>query len=235
MNWSNALTYCSNCYYTILLSIFSAAVFLVFGAIHYKKLAELKSLVFYSFLSFFQQVFAIYTVGSLKNGETGVKSLNTSINIFMLLEFAIFCNILFKSISSATVKRFLLISTVFFLSLTVYNWVFLSGLYKNPYELTVLEGLLIILPCLAYYYDLFKKPRLLPLIQEPLFWVATGMLIFFGSIIPLFLLGDYIMHHFNNIYNGVYSINFISYSLLFTCFLQAARCRARVVEPDREA
>lgn len=114
-----------------------------------------------------------------------------------------------------------------FISLLLYKWGYALKLSHVSFNLTAIEGLLVVLPCLEYYYGLFRNPPANNLLNEPYFWVITGILLLFSCLIPLSLIGDFLVRHFPYTFDAIYWLNFFAYIALFSCFTIGARCGVR--------
>ena len=88
--------------------------------------------------------------------------------------------------------------------------------------------LLIVAICIYYFYELFHYSRLLTLVQEPAFWICSGLLFFYSCSFPLFgllnFVGDASRVIINNIDNILKLLNVMLYSIFTIAFL----CRVRI-------
>lgn len=98
-------------------------------------------------------------------------------------------------------------------------WVLNVHMYVYTWYNAALESILIILGTLFYFYELFNGHLGFDWIQESPIWAISGMLISFGTILPLALFFEYLRKIQVSLANSLYAINNIAYSLLFTNFI----------------
>ena len=228
MNWQKVIHYFSEYYFTNLLLLFISTLFLWYGIINDAKLKKYRVFYFYACMSISQTILASYINLFQSGNKEFAFVIQGSINIFTILEFLIFYYFLIKRIRSVFIKRLMRLFIFLFIFITAYFWGFTNEFFQNPARLTVIESFLIIFSCLFYFYELFKYPLIKNLLSEPSFWMVTGMLFLFSSIVPLFLIHDYIAKNFSILYDNLYSINFIAYSLLFVLFIIGFRCQMKI-------
>jgi len=203
-------------------------VFFVVSCVYnYKKIKGLRSLFLYSILSLSQSFIGIYVNVFKSYTIASEEFLENSINIFIVLEFIIFYLFLISAIKSRLIRMLMQLTLLMFLISTLSYWIISNGFNEGPAILTVLESYLIILPCLYYYYELFKIPSSKRILDESKFWTITGMLFLFAFLIPIFLQRNNIFWNFRYLYRTAYSITFIGYTILFVFFLKAIQCRIK--------
>lgn len=138
---------------------------------------------------------------------------------FVLFDFIV-CNLfILRYIGSPIRRRIIRINGLLFFGLLIFLY---FGISLNAFGETylMLDSVFLVLPCLFYFYELFLTMNLLPLKNQPAFWVITG--IFFlhtGDTLLLFaapFLGSYAQ--------AAYSLNFILFSLFFTLLIRAYLC-----------
>lgn len=87
--------------------------------------------------------------------------------------------------------------------------------------------------CLIYYYRLFNNLPVLNLLEEPSFWIITGVFFCMGVHIPLLIAWDYlhgkIPLHISRIHNA---INIFCYIIMHLFFIKAILCSVR---PQRQS
>jgi len=207
--------YFSEYYFTNLIVIFQTMTLVVLGIKYYNLIKGLRIFLVYSFFSGAQCL-----VGAIINTYKPLDLyqspfLEVSVNFFIVFEFIVFYTFLIKVLRNGTAKLLLKLAGSFFILLTLYFWVFLKALYFFPENLNLVESLLILIPCLYYYFELLKHSATRPLHQDPVFWIITGIFFLFATITPLFLLRKSVDQYFHYLYRSIYSINFFSYIILY--------------------
>jgi hypothetical protein len=93
----------------------------------------------------------------------------------------------------------------------------------TPY-LSVTSSILILIPAFYYFYTLFLEPPTKNLLQEPSFWITTGIAFLHSLNIPLFLIENYLLKKFITVWYSMYSINYIAYCFLFILLIISILC-----------
>jgi hypothetical protein len=204
-------------------------VIITLGIRNYNSIRGLRRFLIYAFFSGAQCV-----AGSIINAYRPLNLYRSlffelSINFFVIFEFIVFCSFLINVIRDSTAKFLLKLVGAFYILLTLYSWVFLKALYSFPEKLNLMEALFILVPCLYYYYEILKHSTSRPLYQDPIFWIVTGIFFFFVTITPFFLLDKSVNQYFHFLYEHIYSINYLSYIILYSCFTNALLCKIKLM------
>jgi len=194
---------------------------------HYRKVKEFASLLVYGVLSLVQCFIGTYISIYTQHDPKSDTIIQNSINVFMLFEFLIFSQVIISSVRSRSIKRTLGMAVAVFLVTVLYCWLFTAAFNKPPESLSVLESFLVIIGCLLYYFEMFTSPPNIKLLQHPRFWFITGMLLLFAFLLPLFLQGNNDLLNFTDLFNAVYMMNLIGYTILFIFFTIGMRCQIR--------
>jgi hypothetical protein len=219
-------------FWTALLMFMAALGAFIIGLRSGYKTKQLRFIPYYSLASCVQTLIGGYFIFTkfVQIRETRIV-INTSVNIFVVIEFVFSYIFLLQVISSGKKRAILRILGSAFL-------LFLLGLWSFQFEvfyyyvsdfILVLESLLLVIPCLVYFYELFKFPRPIDLIHDPFFWAVTGILFYHSCIIPLYLLAVPISKMTEN-YAMIFSLNNVLYTILFLSFICASTCRIRTKE-----
>ncbi|MCB0628320.1 MAG: hypothetical protein R2824_14660 [Saprospiraceae bacterium] len=141
--------------------------------------------------------------------------------IFTLCEFILLSYIFMQTLVPFFRRAFLLTLIIFFCLFVIVDMVWLSGLAAfNSYS-TAVEGLLIIFLILCYFYKTLQELRIKYLEREPLFWVSTGVLLYFSSNLFIFLFTNYINSSTRALFIiwGIHAIFGILLNVLYTLAL----------------
>lgn len=87
------------------------------------------------------------------------------------------------------------------------------------------QALFLIIECICYYIDLFKKEPNFQLLNEPSFWIVTGLSFCMVSTFPCSILGQIIMTSNYNLYMQLFIIFNIFYGLLFLMIIRSFLCK----------
>jgi hypothetical protein len=209
----------------------------VYGVKYGYRMKLLRFIPYYAMASILQESIGFYQEYINRNcGINGELLENISENLFLLVEFALLTNFLLDSIISRKKRMLTMIGGSIFLIFTSFIWVVprfpLPGLFNDFPPLFAIESLFLIIPCIFYFYELFKL--LIPpnLKTHPPFWVATGILFYNSCSIPLFLLIPIFRHRFPEYALATYSLNYILYGTFFILLTRAAfLARSTAVAP----
>ena len=144
-----------------------------------------------------------------------------SLYVYFILEFACCLLFIMAHLRSRVVKKIILPCVVFFALFTIYFWLGKPSFADFYAEVPTMEGFLIIIPCVYFFYELLTGDPLKDLFTEPSFWAISGMLVLFTVITPVFLLLNYFIKNRNDLYYRLYITNNIAYTLLFVTFAVA--------------
>jgi hypothetical protein len=195
-----------------------------------QRMKQLKFIPYYTAVALLQDSIGFsYNYLSDHPNRMGAILVHTSENIFMLLEFILLNNFLLHSIVSKKKRRITKITAFIFLLILLAAWIIPTGdpMHKFGfllayYELFALESLFLVLPCLFYFYELFKLRAPINLRSDPPFWIATGILFYNSCSIPLFLLIPILKDKFPELRPTIYSLNYILYSMFFLLLIRAS-------------
>ena len=147
---------------------------------------------------------------------------------FSVIETCFYMWVLKNIIKSENVKRVISYLIVGFPVLAFLNILFLQGI--NSYN-TITYSLgcsFLIFLSIYYFFELFKLHYAVKLIEDPSFWICTGLLFFYCVTFPVFVCVNLMKNFpekFANLIGVVLAItNIILYSLFCIAFL----CRIRI-------
>jgi len=211
--------------FTGIFMMLSSLIAMITGIIKYKKKPELKPFAAYAFASLAQTVILMLTSRTGYSQEIGNIVHTTSMNLFLLIEiftaFYFFLLVLEFPITKQ-ITRWLL---VLCLSALLVYWTLINGFFAEPIKVYILESVIILIPCLFYFYEKFKKNAVPVLLQEPSFWVAFGFLLYFSCTLPFFLMESLFKE---TVHFGETSfINYAGYGTLFLLVTKAFLCKKR--------
>lgn len=214
-------------FYTDLLSLILALFITVIGFYNYRKAGILKLFIWYSLFSFIQSGFTFllnkYDLWGLKNSII----IELSINAFVMFEAVVFSIFFYKVLNRKSHKLIVLYSTITFFILFLADLIFFKGFLYVPVTLTIIESIIYLSFCVIYFLQLFNEPPTIKLVNNEIFWITNGIFFLFALLVPLFLLKPVFKKVVPYVYDNLYSINFIAYSILFLFLSNALACKLR--------
>jgi len=152
----------------------------------------------------------------------------TLYNLYTPFELFMFAWFLFQIIQSFLVKRLLTACLILFsLFFIIYSLKLDIGINYNIIAV-ILESVIIIIPCLAWYRELFIRSEPVNLLNEPSFWLVTGIFFYLTTIIPFYVTSIYLRRHgLNGVGQSLSSINNFSLVITYMLFIKGFTCRIR--------
>ena len=119
-------------------------------------------------------------------------------------------------------------STAFYLSTTIlfifYTMTKHHLVVLSLTNLFTIQAVSLLIICISYYIKIFKDAPDLILLNEPSFWIITGLTFFMLSTLPFSLISPYLIRN-TVLYRNLFSIFFIFYCILFLMIIRAFLCR----------
>jgi hypothetical protein len=156
---------------------------IIVGIVCFKSLKTLKILLFSQIISAIVDFLLIYVLPITYQG-TSVKYSYCFLKPFEYIVFVyIFYSIIIKNLKSYN-KYYFVSSIIMLFSCSFYNIIFNFSSKSVVSNVIILEGCFTLILVLLYFRSILKSDEVIILYQEPLFWIATGLLFFFtGNII----------------------------------------------------
>jgi hypothetical protein len=222
------LNYFRDNYYTDLACLFIAFIGIIVS-LRITNASKIKMFRYYFLAFLFLRVFSYFAHYSYytQNKLSPIFS-RASIYLdyfFTVFEFSIFAgyiyNFSYKKIVLYTSTAFYLSTTILFIfyTMTKHHLVVLS--LTNLFTIQAVSLLII---CISYYIKIFKDAPDLILLNEPSFWIITGLTFFMLSTLPFSLISPYLIRN-TVLYRNLFSIFFIFYCILFLMIIRAFLCR----------
>jgi len=148
---------------------------------------------------------------------------------FTFVEMVTFSLFYYQLIGNIIVKKLIILSNIFFCLFFIYMFFMDKGFYHNlsqviQSEVYTIEAIILLMICLFYFIEMFKKLPYLNLKNEPVFWISTGLLFFLACTLPYSLLEGHLRRTFQRSY-PLYSIFYIFYIILFLMIIRAYLCK----------
>ena len=146
------------------------------------------------------------------------------INLLSLVfHFLFLSNFIIQVITNNKAKKYLKKIPYFFIPLITYF--IIKDVKNNSAFSFAFTNFGLVFFCISYYYQLFKNSPTINLLKEPAFWIITG--IFFGMsiIIPLTLIGGYLVNTIpRNIFLPLTLITLLGYGIMHIFFIKGILC-----------
>lgn len=208
-----------------------AVSFLVSLSVFYKpKATETYLKLFPPFL------FATLLVEYLASWLRSIDRNNLAVyNFFTAFEFCFYLLVISIVIQDHRAKRLTRLTIGIYGAIAVINILFIQKI-KVFHTVTYALGCLIIVAfCIYYFFELFRRPKYIKLVNNPAFWICSGLLFYYCSSFPLYALINYwidisrlILKNFTHI---IAILNVFLYSLFTIAFL-CIRTRKYTLSPS---
>ncbi len=152
----------------------------------------------------------------------------TLYNFFTVFEFCFYLYVIRMIISNAQVKKVFLIAIVAYGSIAIINIIFIQKLKAFHTMSYALGCLVIVAACVYYFFELFKLPKAVKLVNNPAFWICSGLLFFYCCGFPLYGMFNFLSGISRLIIRNFYSIIVILNIFLYSLFTIGFLCRLKV-------
>ncbi len=214
-------------YYMNLLLPIVTLVSIIYGLYNYRKLDLLKIFIFYSIISLSQGISALSLISIDNDLKVYGSHVVFMLNIFVIIEFIVIYIFLYQIIQSKRVKQGMKISSILFLLISIYTWIWEGGILNNPSEISIIEAFLITIPVLYYFVECLSNLTYSKITDNPNFWVNIGLLFLFTLNMPLFLVNTLFPFM---LLGSIYIMNYVAYIVLYLFLTYAYLCKVKLVQ-----
>lgn len=149
-----------------------------------------------------------------------------------LIELLVFVHFFNLTIKNKKFKKALLGLAVIFFFYYLIELYFDKRFIRSISETTqsrvyTIESLILLIPCFVYFLELFRKPLIVNLRQEPSFWIVSGLSFFVTCTLPYSLLENYLRKNYLYLMTTLYSVFYIFYILLVLMIIKAYTCNPK--------
>jgi len=208
-------------YFSVVFMMIAQVTTTVVSFHHRKRFRELKYFHWYPLAAFLQSSITLSTIGLDIDPDKKIQ--RTSISLFIVIEFLLIYFFAFKNIKLKRYRALLKFIFAAFLLYVLYGWTRTNGILKY-YEIYFIQSIILLLPSLLYFFQIFRLPVTSNPVSAPAFWINVGILFFFSSTIPLFILENY-SRNFISHNQYLYSISYTAYGVFFILICKAYLCR----------
>ena len=114
------------------------------------------------------------------------------LHVFTIGQFLLLWAIFRTRLAPPLSQRQMWIILGIFLLAAIASAAWLDGLFQFNAHARSTSAILIVLLCLTYYYQRLTKLDVENLEAEPLFWIATGSLVYFSGSLVMFIVSNYV-------------------------------------------
>lgn len=179
----------------------------------------------------YMRTFPIYCLGNLLSEIFAIafpQKIDLIYSLFTCFELVYFAYFLTTVTVTVWLKRFVWILVglcLGFLSILLYR----QDLGHVNLWASLLESIILVIPCLSYFHGIFLRKHVVNLPQEPSFWMVTGVLFYMFLQIPVVLFASYGLHHLSDEFAlELYSGNNYALIVTYTLFIKAMTCRRKI-------
>jgi hypothetical protein len=165
---------------------------------------------------------------------TRIKGINSApmFNFFTTFEFVFYFCILYSIINLQKIKKVILFCLWLYPVMAIINILFIQGITRMHFYTLNVGAILIVIFCIAYFYQLIKFPKQAYPLREPAFWICCGLLFFYSITLPIMAGMKLLLFRDSFELKLYYILINISNFFLYGLFTLAFICRLRLAEPS---
>lgn len=167
-----------------------------------------------------------------KNGREAIIIIEVTNTIIASIELAVFYYFFFEIIMTKSIKILMLSLAIPFSLIVLFFFIRLIDLQfggdsikKLSFQINVIEFFLILLPCLTFFYEIFKKDADKILELNPAFWITSGVFIYCVSTLPFLLIAKNLLINDRPLYAFMAAAHYFSFTILFLSIIKSFRCK----------
>ena len=149
-------------------------------------------------------------------------------NSFMLLEFPVYAFFYSRVVTKPEFRKVMFFFIVAFPIYWLVTVLFVFGI--NTWNSYVILGgsFFTVLWVLMYYYELVMVREVQSLRNQPEFWIATGMLIYYLGILPFYGMLNFLVKYNIKIANAIWQATVVMDTIMYLLFSYAYICRSQI-------
>lgn len=143
------------------------------------------------------------------------------LHLFTIIQTVLLAKLYQQHLQPLIAPRTMNMIIISFIVIASLGAIYADGLLRFNSSARVLESLLLIIFSLLYFYKTLRELKIKRLEQEPIFWISTGILIYFSGNFLIFICCNYIITSNPFLFTawGLHAILNICLNLLFTIAL----------------
>ena len=182
---------------------------------------HLRPVQIYLFSTLFFYIVAIFPSHTPEGGKLFDRIFNLSILFDITILYYYFQTL----ITQIRLKTWLLISYLIFMSMTFYFWLGPMHTFQKFWgTLYGLENLFITIPCIFYFYQIFRSEEIIDYKSNSHFFVMCGVFFFYGTTFPFYVSYKIMYEVTPELYSVLLTVNNILSAILFSTIIKAYLC-----------
>jgi len=169
-----------------------------------------------SYLIKYRNLFLIY-VGMLNNAPL--------LHLFNIISIVFFSSIYYRAFHGKQLKNFTVITSILTLA-TIIFFSIKNSIWTYPSTSNTILSVFLIPLSLLYFYQLLNRQEFVHIENQPLFWINSGVLIYFSINIFLFMLFNRLGDNYKTSYYMIQSVTNTIANLFFAIGLS---CKPRKI------
>lgn len=149
-------------------------------------------------------------------------------NLFSVLEFCFYVFFFHSVLKGYLKKSKIYYIIILYMSLALINIFLIQGKYNFHTYTYILGCMICITLSISYFYFLFKYPRVNSLRKDPVFWISTGLCVYYSCTLPVYGIINFLGNLSVPFYKGfVFIIDFMNI-VLYLLFTIGFLCRMSI-------
>jgi len=142
----------------------------------------------------------------------------------LIFHYSFLSYFIYGTFTNRKVKLFF--TPIFFSFLCLILISLVDNLYEiDTFHTNAITNLALVFYCLIYYYQLFNKPPVEILLEEPSFWMVSGLFLSLTITVPINSLRHFLINHISEDFNfEIVSISVFAYGTMHLFFVKAYLC-----------
>lgn len=190
------------------LSALSAVLPLIAAAVNVRHLNSVLKPAAVLFL--LAALFELILVLSIRAGFANNMPL---IHLYIAVSLTFFSLIYYRAFQAAALRRLVMVLGPAVVLMVLVNAAFIQGIWAYPSLSNTLQSIVLIMFSLLFFYQIFTRQEYVHIEKQPMFWINSGVLIYFSVNIFLFMLFNlviaqqqqelYAIHSVTNIFSNI--------------------------------
>ncbi len=115
------------------------------------------------------------------------------LHVYVIVQFGLLSLVYYLYFDKKILKQIISILIVVFTIFSICNSLFIQNILKFNTNARALESVFLIFYVLAYFNLIMQEMKIKFIEKEPLFWVSTGILLYYAGNLFLFIFSNYIL------------------------------------------
>lgn len=192
------------------LSALSAILPLLAAAANFRRLSGLLRIAAAYFL-----VAGLFELILLLTIAAGMPNNMPLLHLFIFISVSSFCIIYYRALNTRSLKIIVIVLGPLALVLVSLNAFLLQGIWQYPSFSNTVQCILMITFSLLYFYHIFIRQEYVHIEKQALFWINSGVLIYFSLNIFLFMLFNLVVAQQRNDLYAIHSVTNIISNILY--------------------